>query len=138
MDEEQYPTYDEYLIHLAGERAAKPGELCTCGRPAKMVYVTAKFGPIGSCERNDAGRGGPQPCPFCLGTIRHEMDRCPMYRLVPRHCGCCGNPEHTWDHIPGCPARDEPEGDKCGCRELGADEWHEIDPPGLDALDDEP
>jgi hypothetical protein len=62
----------------ADQRPAEPGELCTCGRPAWIVYLTSTFGPIGYCGRSD---GGDQtgPCPFC-GQPRHP-DRCPDYRL---------------------------------------------------------
>jgi hypothetical protein len=60
------------------ERPAEPGELCTCGRPAVIVYLGNVLGPTGYCGRGD---GGDQagPCPFC-GGARHQ-DRCPDYRL---------------------------------------------------------
>jgi hypothetical protein len=63
------------------ERLALPGERCTCGRQAIVVYLTSVFGPIGYCGIAD---GGDQagPCPFCGGP-RHEQPygRCPDYRL---------------------------------------------------------
>jgi hypothetical protein len=67
----------------ARQRPAEPGELCTCGRQARDVYITAKFGPVGSCGRQDGGRGGPKPCPFCHGTVEHPDDCCPRYTLRP-------------------------------------------------------
>jgi hypothetical protein len=60
------------------ERPAEPGELCTCGRQAIVVYLGGAFGPTGDCGIRDGGdRTGP--CPFCGGP-RHP-DRCPDYRL---------------------------------------------------------
>jgi len=32
---------------------AKPGELCTCGRPAIMAYLTEKFGRVPFCGTSD-------------------------------------------------------------------------------------
>jgi hypothetical protein len=63
------------------ERRAEPGELCTCGRQAIVVYLGGAFGPTGWCGIGDGGdRTGP--CPFC-GEPRHsELEgRCPQYRL---------------------------------------------------------
>lgn len=37
------------------ERPARPGELCTCGRPAVVVYVTEKFGEVPYCGIPDGG-----------------------------------------------------------------------------------
>jgi hypothetical protein len=62
----------------AEERPAEPGELCTCGRPAVVVYLGGVFGPTGWCGRSDGGEVAG-PCPFCGGP-RHE-GRCPDYRL---------------------------------------------------------
>jgi hypothetical protein len=63
------------------ERLAQPGELCTCGRQAIVVYLGSVFGPTGWCGRDDGGaRLGP--CPFCGGP-RHE-DRCSRYQLRPQ------------------------------------------------------
>lgn len=61
------------------ERRAEPGELCTCGRQAIVVYLGSAFGPTGWCGIHD---GGDQtgPCPFCGGP-RHTESRCPDYRL---------------------------------------------------------
>jgi hypothetical protein len=63
------------------ERPAEPGELCTCGRQAVVVYRGSVFGPTGYCGIPDGGdRAGP--CPFCGGP-RHDQPygRCPDYRL---------------------------------------------------------
>jgi hypothetical protein len=63
------------------ERLAEPGERCTCGRQAIVVYLGSVFGPTGSCGIAD---GGDQagPCPFCGGP-RHTAPygRCLDYRL---------------------------------------------------------
>jgi hypothetical protein len=63
------------------ERLATPGELCTCGRQAIVVYLGSVFGPTGYCGIPDGGdRAGP--CPFCGGPRHGEPDgRCPDYRL---------------------------------------------------------
>jgi hypothetical protein len=63
----------------ATERPALPGERCTCGRQAVVVYLGSVFGPTGYCGIAD---GGDQagPCPFCGGP-RHQSGRCPDYRL---------------------------------------------------------
>jgi hypothetical protein len=63
------------------ERPAVPGELCTCGRQAIVVYLDIAPGPIGYCGIPD---GGDQagPCPFCRGPRHPEWEgRCPAYRL---------------------------------------------------------
>jgi hypothetical protein len=63
------------------ERPAQPGERCTCGRQAVVVYLGSVFGPTGYCGIADGGyQGGP--CPFCGGP-RHPQGRCPDYRLRP-------------------------------------------------------
>jgi hypothetical protein len=63
------------------ERPAAPGELCTCGRQAIVVYLGSRFGPTGYCGIPDGGdRTGP--CPFCGGPRHAEPSgRCPAYRL---------------------------------------------------------
>jgi hypothetical protein len=63
------------------ERPAAPGERCTCGRQAVVVYLGSAFGPTGYCGIAD---GGDQagPCPFCGGPRHREpYGRCPHYRL---------------------------------------------------------
>jgi hypothetical protein len=61
------------------ERPAEPGELCTCGRQAIVVYLGTAFGPTGDCGIRDGGQRTAR-CPFCGGE-RHEVGRCPRYRL---------------------------------------------------------
>jgi hypothetical protein len=61
------------------ERPAMPGERCTCGRQAVVVYLGSTFGPIGYCGIADGGDHAG-PCPFCGGP-RHQSSRCPDYRL---------------------------------------------------------
>jgi hypothetical protein len=63
------------------ERPAEPGERCTCGRQAIVVYLGSVFGPTGYCGIGDGGdRAGP--CPFCGGPRHPEpYGRCPAYRL---------------------------------------------------------
>jgi hypothetical protein len=63
------------------ERRAEPGELCTCGRQAIVVYLGCAFRPTGDCGIRD---GGDQTglCPFCGGPRHGELEgRCPRYRL---------------------------------------------------------
>ena len=63
------------------ERPAVPGELCTCGRQAVVVYLGSRFGPTGYCGIADGG-GQTGPCPFCGGPRHSEPSgRCPAYRL---------------------------------------------------------
>ena len=59
------------------ERGAAPGERCTCGRQARIVFIRDDGTETGWCGRSD---GGDQsgPCPFC-GGVRHG--RCPQYQL---------------------------------------------------------
>jgi hypothetical protein len=63
------------------ERPAVPGERCTCGRQAIVVYLGSVFGTTGYCGIPDGGdRAGP--CPFCGGPRHREpYGRCPDYRL---------------------------------------------------------
>jgi hypothetical protein len=62
------------------QRPAEPGEVCTCGRSAVVVFTGGRYGDTGWCGLPDGGnRSGP--CPFCGGT-RHE-GRCPQYKLKP-------------------------------------------------------
>ncbi|MBA9001993.1 DUF6907 domain-containing protein [Thermomonospora cellulosilytica] len=39
------------------ERAPKPGETCSCGRPAVVVYITEKHGDVPHCGIEDGGTG---------------------------------------------------------------------------------
>jgi hypothetical protein len=61
--------------HLS-EHPAEPGELCTCGRQAVVVYSGGRYGETGWCGRADGG-AKEGPCPFC-GGARHAS-RCPSY-----------------------------------------------------------
>jgi hypothetical protein len=72
-------TRMQELEAAPGERPAQPGERCTCGRQAVVVYLGGVFGPTGYCGLPD---GGDQsgPCPFCGGP-RHQQGRCLHYRL---------------------------------------------------------
>jgi hypothetical protein len=74
-------TWEELGRGGLSERRAAPGELCTCGRQAIVVYLGSIFGPTGYCGIPDGGdRAGP--CPFCGGPRHGEPEsRCPDYRL---------------------------------------------------------
>jgi hypothetical protein len=62
------------------QRPAEPGEVCTCGRPARVVFLGGRYGDTGWCGLPDGGdRSGP--CPLC-GQPRHQ-GRCPQYQLKP-------------------------------------------------------
>jgi len=61
------------------ERPAEPGEVCSCGRQATVVYLIDLFGAVGWC-----GLGGVAPivpCPWC-GAGPHLI-RCPEYNVRP-------------------------------------------------------
>ena len=63
------------------QRPAQPGELCTCGRQAIVVYLGSVLGPTGYCGIPDGG-DTTGPCPFCSGPRHTEpQGRCPYYRL---------------------------------------------------------
>lgn len=73
-------------MSYAAERPAEPGELCTCGRPARIVYITSRFGPVGYCGL--PGARPTSPCPFCGSPASHRAPygdplKCPAYRLRP-------------------------------------------------------
>ena len=61
------------------ERPAEPGELCTCGRQAIVIYLGSIFGPTGYCGIPDGGEDTGR-CLFCGGP-QHQDGRCPDYRL---------------------------------------------------------
>jgi hypothetical protein len=64
----------------AEKRRAEPDELCTCGRPASVVFPTDEFGEVGWCGRADGGRRGT--CVFCGDVRGHPVGtRCPRYVL---------------------------------------------------------
>ena len=62
-----------------GQRPAEPGEVCTCGRPAVIVYVGGAFGETGYCGRQ---RRTARSCPWCPDGP-HDGARCPAYRVRP-------------------------------------------------------
>ncbi len=65
---------------MARERPAQPGEVCTCGRPARLVFITETWGETGWCGHSEGGAKGP--CTFCGDRDGHEF-RCPSYVLKP-------------------------------------------------------
>ena len=72
---------------MNAERAAQPGERCTCGRQAVTVFVRDDGSEIGYCGLPDGGdRTGP--CPFCGGQ-RHRQPwgdpkPCRQYQVRPQ------------------------------------------------------
>ncbi len=40
---------------MATQRPALSGELCSCGRPAVVMFLTDDFGPVGWCGMSDGG-----------------------------------------------------------------------------------
>lgn len=69
------------------ERRAEPGELCTCGRQATVVFLGGQYGPTGYCGIGDGGAQNG-PCPFCGSEQKHrtsygDPSRCPNYQLRP-------------------------------------------------------
>ncbi|MFD9249601.1 hypothetical protein [Streptomyces bottropensis] len=73
---------------MIDERPAVPGELCTCGRQAIVVYVTAEHGEVGHCGIEGAAFRPVLPCPWCGATEPHTVPwgdpgRCPQYTLRP-------------------------------------------------------
>lgn len=68
------------------ERRAEPGELCTCGRPAVIIYFT-DHGDLGHCGRSDGGGSPVTPCPWCGATEPHTSPlgpgKCPRYSPLP-------------------------------------------------------
>lgn len=68
------------------ERPAVAGELCTCGRPAVVVYLLDNGDELGYCGVADGG-GDRVPCVFC-GDGPHlselgEPIKCPSYTVRP-------------------------------------------------------
>lgn len=41
--------------NMRTNRPAEPGETCTCGRPAVVIYQTEQFGDVGYCGIPDGG-----------------------------------------------------------------------------------
>lgn len=72
----------------SGQRPAVPGELCTCGRQAVVVFITEQFGETGYCGIEGAAARPVLPCPWCGATEPHKQPwgdpaRCPDYTLRP-------------------------------------------------------
>jgi len=44
---------------VTGQRPAEPGEVCSCGRPAIVVYLTEAHGPVPYCGIPDGGQAPP-------------------------------------------------------------------------------
>lgn len=70
-----------------GQRPARPGELCACGRPARTVIETEQWGVVGHCGRTD-NPAPVMPCPFCGAARPHYGPyggpvTCPRYILNP-------------------------------------------------------
>ncbi|MDX3232973.1 hypothetical protein [Streptomyces sp. ME19-01-6] len=70
------------------ERRAAPGELCTCGRPAIVVYSNAEFGEAGYCGIEGSQARPVLPCPWCGSAEPHtapwgDPGKCPDYQLRP-------------------------------------------------------
>lgn len=63
------------------ERPAEPGELCTCGRPAVIVFCRVDDGhETGYCGVSNVTP--VSPCPFCGADEPHE-GKCPDYQTTP-------------------------------------------------------
>lgn len=65
-------------MNVPDERPAQPGEYCTCGRPAILVFDGGPWGATGYC-----GTPGVSsvPCPWC-GKSEGHTGRCAAYRLT--------------------------------------------------------
>lgn len=103
---------------MTGERAARPGEFCTCGRPAEVVYQTDAYGEVPYCGIPDGG--SPAPADMSerdltelivnLTAILAEAFRAragmPMVRPGWAWCGSCGrtpvNRGEGWDTCREC------------------------------------
>lgn len=69
------------MTETTTERPAQPGELCTCGRQAITVFLTASHGEVGYCGIRNARR--ITPCVFCGEDETRDFERCPEYRIRP-------------------------------------------------------
>ncbi len=79
------------FVPYGGDRRAEPGEFCTCGRSAIVVYLTPKWGAVGFCGLE--GVRPVTPCPFCGTPEPHlssydDPEKCPSYRVRPDCTGC--------------------------------------------------
>jgi hypothetical protein len=71
---------------MSEQRPAEPGELCTCGRQAVVVYANEEYGEVGHCGVEGAAFRPVLPCPWCGATEAHteswgDPGRCPQYTL---------------------------------------------------------
>ena len=44
---------------MTAQRPAVSGELCNCGRPAVVMFLTDGFGPVGWCGMSDGAKSAP-------------------------------------------------------------------------------
>lgn len=68
------------------ERRAEAGELCTCGRPARVVFFNEEFGDVGYCGIEGSQSRPVLPCPWCRSAEPHiapwgDPGKCPDYQL---------------------------------------------------------
>lgn len=63
-------------------RKAVPGELCPCGRQARLVYRNPNGTEVGYCGLSDRGIDKSGRCPFC-GDKWPEYGICPLYQIRP-------------------------------------------------------
>jgi hypothetical protein len=74
---------------VSEQRPAEPGELCTCGRQAAVVFPTHDYGDVGFCGQDGGGFHPVLPCPWCGAVKAHVTSwgdpvRCPGYTLRPK------------------------------------------------------
>lgn len=79
-------------------RPAKPGELCTCGHPAVVVYPNGQGGQVGHCGVEGAALHPVLPCPWCGSETAHKVSwgdpaPCPSYALRPPEARGIAAPE---------------------------------------------
>ncbi len=60
---------------MIGEVLPEPGEICSCGRPAAVVYVSDDFGRVGDCGIPNAAALEPCADPACEIEERGRHDR---------------------------------------------------------------
>lgn len=76
-------------VRPAEPRPAEPGELCTCGRQARLAIPTHEYGDVGWCGQDGGALQPALPCPWCAATKAHTTPwgdpvRCPNYTLRPK------------------------------------------------------
>lgn len=76
------------LARMSNQRPAQPGDLCTCGRQAVVVYTSPEYGDVGHCGVEGAAFRPVLPCPWCGSGEAHKESwgdpaRCPDYTLRP-------------------------------------------------------